>query len=213
MNIIYNRVKQFEGDIMISFIRGILVSKKEESIVVECNHIGYEIFVPLSVFSELPSTSNEVKIYTELYVREDILKLYGFLSEEDIDVFKKLISVSGIGPKGALGILSTLTPDALRIAVLTDDIQAISNAKGIGKKTASKLIIELKDKLKPIDLDSLSSITREQMTSNNYVDEAILGLTGLGYSQSEAVMAIKHVHDHSSTESIIKEALMNLAKE
>lgn len=197
---------------MISFIRGILVSKGEDSIVVECNHMGYEIYVPLTVLSALPSVSNEVKIYTELYVREDVLRLYGFLAHDDIDLFRKLIGVSGIGPKGALGILSTLSPDALRLAVMTDDATAISQAKGIGKKTASKLIIELKDKLKPIALSDLEGVN-DAIVSSSFIDEAILGLTGLGYSQSEAAMAIKHVKDQSSTESIIKGALIYLAKE
>ncbi len=94
---------------MISYIHGILVAKREDSVVIECQHIGYEIFVPLSVISQLPSIGSEVKMHTELYVREDVLRLYGFISDDDIDVFRKLISVSGIGPKGALGILSTLT--------------------------------------------------------------------------------------------------------
>lgn len=198
---------------MISFIRGILVSKREDSIVVECNHIGYEIYVPLSVLSELPSTGNEVKIHTELYVREDILKLFGFVSEDDIDVFRKLISVSGIGPKGALGILSTMTPDALRLAVLTENVAAISQAKGIGKKTAGKLVIELKDKLKPIDLDSLSESDLQMSPSSSLIEEAMLGLTTLGYSQTEALNAVKRVKDHSSVSAIIKSALTNLAKE
>ena len=198
---------------MISFIKGVLISKREDSIVVECNHIGYEIYVPLSVLSHLPSTGSEVKIYTELYVREDILKLFGFTSEDDIDVFRKLISVSGIGPRGALGILSTLTPDALRLAVLTENITAISQAKGIGKKTAGKLIIELKDKLKPIDLDSLRDEDLTMNPSSSLIEEAMLGLTTLGYSQTEALNAVKRVKDHSSVSSIIKSALTNLAKE
>lgn len=197
---------------MISFIRGVLVSRREDSIIVECNHIGYEIFVPLSVLSELPSTGSEVKIHTELYVREDILKLFGFISEDDIDVFRKLISVSGIGPKGALGILSFMTPDALRLAVLTENVAAISQAKGIGKKTAGKLIIELKDKLKPIDLESLSEDSAIG-ASSSLIEEAMLALTSLGYSQTEALNAVKHVKDHSSVSVIIKSALTNLAKE
>lgn len=198
---------------MISFIRGVLVSKREESIVVECNHIGYEIFVPLSVLGELPSTGNEVKIHTELYVREDILKLFGFVSEDDIDVFRKLISVSGIGPKGALGILSSMTPDALRLAVLTENVTAISQAKGIGKKTASKLIIELKDKLKPIDLEDYSDEGQYLTSGSSFVEEAILALTTLGYSQTESLNGVKHCKDTSSTEIIIKQALSYLAKE
>ncbi len=198
---------------MISFIRGILVSKRMDSIVVECNHIGYEIYVPLSVLGELPPTGNEVKIYTELYVREDMLKLFGFISEDDIDVFRKLIGVSGIGPKGALGILSTMTPDALRLAVLTENVAAISQAKGIGKKTAGKLVIELKDKLKPIDLDEIAEVGEAVISQSGFVEEAMLALTALGYSQTESLSAVKHAPDLSSTETVIKSALSYLAKE
>lgn len=198
---------------MISYIRGLLVSKREESIIVECQQIGYEIFVPLSVLSQLPSSGNEVKIYTELYVREDIVKLYGFIAEEDIDIFKQLISVSGIGPKGALGILSTLTPEALKIAILTDNAELISQAKGIGKKTASKIILELKDKLKSISISDLKSYDHENTELLVNFDEAMLALTTLGYTQTEALAAIKQCNDRSSVTSIIKESLIYLAKE
>ncbi len=198
---------------MISYIHGILVAKRIDSVIVECQHIGYEIFVPLSVLTQLPSTGSEVKMYTELYVREDILRLYGFTSEEDIDIFRKLIGVSGIGPKGALGILSTLTPDDLRIAVLTDDAKRISQAKGIGKKTAEKLIIELKDKLKSIDLETLSQSSKDVSGLSTFIDEALLGLTGLGYTETEALHAIKHVKDAESTSELIRQSLIFLAKE
>jgi len=201
---------------MISYIRGILVSKREESIIVECQHMGYEIFVPLSVLSRLPSVGNEVKIHTELYVREDIIKLYGFISEEDIDIFRLLISVSGIGPKGALGILSTLTPDALKIAILTDNVDLISQAKGIGKKTASKIILDLKDKMKSISLGEMSFLQTEGSEASQesiVIEDAILALTSLGYSQTEAMSAMKHIKDFSSISTILKEALVHLAKE
>ncbi len=197
---------------MISYIHGILVAKREDSVVIECQHIGYEIFVPLSVISQLPSIGSEVKMHTELYVREDVLRLYGFISDDDIDVFRKLISVSGIGPKGALGILSTLTPDDLRLAIMTDDSKRISQAKGIGKKTAEKLIIELKDKLKVVDLEVLSAST-EQTLHSTYIDEALMGLTGLGYTETEALHAIKHAQHADSTSELIKQALIFLAKE
>jgi len=198
---------------MISFIRGTLESKPKDSIIVECRGIGYEIYIPLSVHGDLPSLGEEMKIYTEMYVREDLLRLYGFLSEDDIDVFRQLISVSGIGPKGALGILSSLSPDALRLAVLTENVAAISQAKGIGKKTASKLIIELKDKLKPIDLDSFDQTSVANSSQSCFVDEALLALTTLGYTQTESMKGIRHAKDTSSTEVIIKQALSYLAKE
>ena len=198
---------------MISYIQGTLVAKRLDSVIVECQKLGYEIFVPLSVLNQLPSTGTEVKMYTELYVREDILKLYGFMAEADIDIFKKLISVSGIGPKGALGILSTLTPDELKIAVLTDDAKRISQAKGIGKKTAEKLIIELKDKMKSMDIAELLQSNEVHSGSSIFMDEALLGLTGLGYTETEALHAIKNVNNVESTSELIRQALIYLAKE
>lgn len=198
---------------MISYIKGLLVAKKEEVIVVECGHIGYEIYVPLSVIKNLPPLNNEVIIYTELYVREDLIKLYGFTSGEDLEIFKKLITVSGIGPKGALGILSTLTPDALRFAILTDNVDAISEAKGIGKKTASKLIIELKDKLPPLDLSEFTQDDENTSDLNSPIEEAILALTTLGYTQNEAKNATRKVTNKETVSSIIKEALQYLARE
>ena len=132
---------------MIHFIKGILDTVSENQIVVENQGIGFEIMVPLSVVSALPQTGNDVKIYTYMYVREDCQQLFGFLTKDELAMFKLLITVSGIGPKGALGILSVMDADALRFAILADDAVSIAKAPGIGKKTAGKLILELKDKM------------------------------------------------------------------
>ncbi len=198
---------------MIRYIKGELITKKQDYIIVENQWIGYEIYVPYSVLSQLPSAGEQVKIYTELYVREDILRLYGFMRDEDVEMFRYLISVSGIGPKGALGILSTMTPDELRYAILTEDVTAISKAKGIGKKTASKLILDLKDKVKAIALTVDIKTPLDEHIDQGHIEEAVLGLTGLGYSQKEALEAVKKAQDKTSTSSIIKEALYYLAKE
>ena len=131
---------------MIAFIKGILNTVSEDRIVVENNGVGFEILVPGSVVGALPQVGNEVKIYTYTYVREDALQLYGFLTRDELDMFKLLITVSGIGPKGALGILTVMDADTLRFAILSDDSKSIAKAPGIGAKTASKLILELKDK-------------------------------------------------------------------
>lgn len=131
---------------MIAFVKGILDSVSEDKIVVENQNIGFEILVPGSVVSELPQVGNTVKIYTYTYVREDALQLYGFLTKDSMDMFKLLITVNGIGPKAALGILTAMDTDALRLAILSDDAKTIAKAPGIGPKTASKLILELKDK-------------------------------------------------------------------
>ena len=198
---------------MIAFVKGILDSVSEDKIVVENQNIGFEILVPGSVVSELPQVGNTVKIYTYTYVREDALQLYGFLTKDSMDMFKLLITVNGIGPKAALGILTAMDTDALRLAILSDDAKTIAKAPGIGPKTASKLILELKDKI------SLADTLGEQsaMVSAGAVDsktnanraEAIEALTALGFSASEAVKAVSGVKDIEtlSTEAIIKAAL------
>ena len=136
---------------MISYIKGELTEIFDDAIVVENNGIGFNIRVPASVISEFSVVGEQVKVYTYLQIREDAHSLYGFLTRDDLDIFKMLINVNGIGPKGALAILSTITPDDLRFAVLSDDVKLISSAPGIGAKTAQKLIIEFKDKIKLAD--------------------------------------------------------------
>lgn len=198
---------------MISYIKGELAEITENGIVVECNQIGYEINVPLSVMNELPNTGDEVKIYTYLYVREDALKLYGFLTRDDLLIFKLLITVNGIGPKGALGILSTITPDDLRFAVLADDVKTISKAPGIGKKTAGKLILELKDKLKLEDAFATKLEKNEAIQTNtsssDIRNEAIMALTALGYSSGDAMKAVRKVTitENMEVEEVLKSSL------
>lgn len=205
---------------MIHFVKGKLDTVSEQMIVVENQGIGFEILVPLSVVSNLPQTGNEVKIYTYTYVREDALQLYGFLSRDELTMFKLLITVNGIGPKGALGILSVMDVDALRFAVMADDAKSISKAPGIGAKTASKLILELKDK---IDYeDAVESVLTTGATSSSggnvsedagyAANEAIQALVALGYTSTEAVKAVKKVEltSKQTVEDILKAALKNL---
>lgn len=201
---------------MISYIKGIITYKQEEYIFVETNNIGYEVFVPKSIVAELPGIDQEVKIFTYLYVREDVMRLYGFLSMEDLQVFKELITVSGIGPKGALSILATLTPDSLRVAVITNNVELISSVKGIGKKTAGKLVIELKDKLEKLSLDEVMSGEEVQVTSaaeSKNIEEALEALVALGYKAYEVNKALRHVDASLDVEDIIKQAFSNLTKE
>lgn len=202
---------------MISYIKGELAEIFDEYIVVETASIGYEIRVPMSVVNTLPSIGSDVKIYTYLYVREDALNLYGFLSKDDLTVFKLLITVNGIGPKGALGILSTITPDDLRFAVLSDDVKAISKAPGIGTKTASKLILELKDKLKLEDaFEQKLQNSIEGTNLNSSMDaknEAIQALVALGYSNSDALKAVRQVNitEDMDVETILKQSLKKIS--
>ena len=131
---------------MYSYIKGILAELLEDAVVVENQGVGYRILISGRVLDELPPVGEEVKIYTYTYVREDQLALFGFLTRDDLSVFQLLIGVSGIGPKGALSVLSAMSADDLRFAVLGDDARAIERVPGIGKKTAQRLLIELKDK-------------------------------------------------------------------
>lgn len=182
---------------MISYIKGELTEVFEDTVVVETNGIGYNIRVPGSVLDRLPSVGSSVRIYTYLYVKEDAMNLFGFLSRDDLSVFKLLLNVSGIGPKGALAILSTIGPDDLRFAVLSEDVKTISSAPGIGAKTAKRLIIELKDKLKLAEVFETALANKEKVSSENDVllakNEAVEALVALGYASAQAMKAVQQV--------------------
>lgn len=205
---------------MINYIVGKLVYITENSIVVENGGIGYEIFVPLSVAGRAGQIGSEVKIYTYMYVREDLLQLFGFIEKDELDLFKLLITVSGIGPKGALGILGAMSADDLRFAVLADDAKTIAKAPGIGAKTAGKLIIELKDKLKLRDVvedafvkgNSEGSIASSGDAALQMVSDAVAALAALGYSPSDAMKAVKSVESgtYSTVEELLKLSLKKI---
>lgn len=202
---------------MIYFIKGELAIVQENRIVVENGGIGYQILVPLSVASNLPPAGSEVKIYTYTYVREDAFQLYGFLTNDELEMFQLLITVNGIGPKGALGILSAMDVDSLRFAILSDDAKTISKAPGIGGKTASKLILELKDKVNFEEavesvLDSSHAAGGAAGDKGDAGNDAIQALVALGYTATEAVKAVKRVEftEEMTVEDILKAALKNL---
>lgn len=200
---------------MISYIKGELVEVTENSIVLDHQGMGFSIMMPGSILDKLPQIGSELKVHTYLYVKEDILDLYGFLTRDDLKIFKLLITVNGIGPKGALAILSALSPDDLRFAVLAGDAKTISKAPGIGSKTAQKLIIELKDKLKIEDV--LDGAGEGYVSQANMADtasaEAVMALTSLGYSAADATRAVRMVENVQSmdSEAILKAALKKLA--
>ena len=202
---------------MYAYIKGILAEITEDAIIVENQGIGYEIAVPGQVFDYLPSVGEEVKIYTFHYVREDAILLYGFLTKEDVRIFKMLIGVSGIGPKGALSILSVLSTDDLRFSILGDDAKAIAKAPGVGAKTAQRVIIELKDKLSLEDAFEQKLANQAQKAELNPAvgvkNEAILALTSLGYSQSEALKVLQgiEISPDDQVEDVLKMALKQMA--
>lgn len=204
---------------MIAYIKGEVAWIEEERIVLESGNIGYNIMMPASSFDTQDLVGKEVKIYTHLNVREDAMQLYGFLNLDELKTFRLLLGVNGIGPKAALGILSGLTTDELRFAVLSDDVKTISKAPGIGKKTAQKLILELKDK---IDLEEVFETKQEharetegKMESkeeNAAKKDAVDALTALGYSSTEALRAVRQtgVTPDMDVETILKLTLKNM---
>ena len=203
---------------MISYIRGTLAEKNEDSAVVEAHGVGYQIFVPVPVLSELPPLGESVQIYTYFSVREDGMSLFGFLSRQDLAMFKQLIGVNGIGPKSALGILSALRPDVLRMAVASGDAKTISRAPGVGPKTAQRIILDLKDKIRPEDvlaggLEESLAVPEEISGVGQAGKEAVEALTALGYSAAEAAGAVKKVKitEEMTAEDVLKGALRHLA--
>lgn len=201
---------------MYSYIKGILTDMEEDLVVVEAGGIGYNIYTTGQAFRYLPAVGEEVRLYTYLNVREDAMILYGFLTKDDLRVFRLLIGVNGIGPKGALAILSVMTTDDLRFAVLADDAKAIAKAPGIGAKTAQRVILELKDKLSLEDAieQKFEHAAAEVAGDNkNIRTEAVQALVALGYSSSEALKAVNGVElkEDADVEYLLKAALKNMA--
>ena len=179
---------------MITFLRGEVVSVTEKRLVLDVNHVGFQVGISARDAANMPPVGEEVLIYTYMSVREDAISLYGFLSEDDLEIYKLLITVSGIGPKGGLGILSIMSADDLRMAVLADDSKTIAKAPGIGPKTAKKLILELKDKVSAKEmLEHLQNKAGDSQSSafEAAKEEAVQIMVALGFSRSEAVRAVR----------------------
>ncbi len=199
---------------MISYLYGELIAVEKEKVVVEVYGIGYGIFMSSRSFDLLPPIGSKIKLHTYMNVREDAVQLFGFLTKEELDFFKLLITVNGIGPKGGLGILSKLSVDELRLSVLSGDVKAICKAPGIGKKTAEKLIIELKDKLDIEEVlnhtEGTASAQVSAMTDDAHT-EAVQALIALGYGNAESLRAVKAVAlENPTAEDILKEALKRM---
>lgn len=202
---------------MIAYLKGIVAEVTETKVVLDVNNIGFQIFISSREAAAMPGRGEEVKIYTYMNVKEDAMQLYGFLNEDDLEMYRLLLNVNGIGPKAALGILSVLTADDLRFAVLSDDVKSISKAPGIGGKTAQKMILELKDKLSLEDAFekrfAASAKAAEASEMNDAKAEAVQALTALGYSNSDALKAVRkaEITEEMDTETILKLALKQMA--
>lgn len=190
---------------MIGSIKGQIILKTDKFIIVETSGVGYKINVSPDTLSKLNNKDSEIFFWIHTHVREDILDLYGFINREELEFFEMLINVSGIGPKGALSILSVASIDTLKRAISTGDISYLTKVSGIGKKTAEKIIIELRDKMQ--------NKTEEEKTGTSLRDEldALEALKSLGYSQNEAREALKKVSSDANTNTKIREALKVLS--
>lgn len=203
---------------MIAFLKGMIEEINEKSVLLDVGGVGYEIYMPAGSASQLSRTGEEIKIHTYMQVSENGIGLYGFLTKDELHIFKLLITVNGIGPKGAVGILSAMSANDLRLAVLSDDDKAIAKAPGVGPKTAKKVILELKDKLHLEDaLEEFQGGTQMPAVSENETNrermEAVQALTALGYSNSDALKAVRMADngDAVTTEELLKRALKQLA--
>lgn len=198
---------------MIGYIKGAVEGISADYILLECHDIGYQIYTSGMALARIPM-HQEMKIYTYLHVREDGVTLFGFPTTEELNTFKLLIGVSGIGPKVALAVLSALTVQELALAVMAGDTKTITKANGIGAKGAARLIMELKDKMQVEDAFATTEIsdTTDIATSQDSVQDTVMALVSLGYSDTEALKAIKQVPgaDMMDSEQLLKAALKKI---
>ena len=194
---------------MYNYIKGKLIESGENYVVVESGNIGYELNVSANTAAELSAAEGEVKIYCFLSVREDDMSLFGFATKQEKSMFVKLVSVSGVGPKLALTVLSGMTAGQFAAAVVKGDVTALSKTKGVGKKTAERIVLELKDKVnKDYTSEETVSAVKADVTEVN--EEAVLALMTLGYNRHEASEAVKRVQkDGMTLEQLIFTALKN----
>ena len=193
---------------MYSYISGKIADKATNYVVIDNNGIGYKIFMSQTAIEKLPYVGENQKVYTYYYVREDNISLYGFLSNEELRMFELLLSVSGIGAKSAIQILSNITPSSFALAVITNDISAIVKIPGIGKKTAERMILELKDKLKTEQAINKDNKIEQAIIEDNKDNEAISALQVLGYTRKEIEKALEKIElQNLSVEEIIRKAL------
>ena len=196
---------------MYAFISGTIEDKTENSVVVNCNGVGYEIFVSTNTVSALPNIGEFAKVHTYLAVREDAFLLYGFLNKDEKNLFLELITVSGVGPKMALVILSSLKVSDLINCIAAGDVKTISQAKGVGKKTAERIVLELKGKIGELSSVTVSDFTMLTGVTSTACDEATELLVNMGLSKFDALKLVKKVAvEGDSTENIIQKALKNM---
>lgn len=207
---------------MIAYVNGILESLEEGNAVIDVGGVGLNVNISGSTMDRMPGIGEAVKLYTYTNVKEDAFTLFGFLSRDELSLFKMLITVSGIGPKGGLSILSVMSPDDLRFAIIAGDSHAIAKAPGIGKKTAERITLELRDKIKATEDDMLgtgAAVTSDDLSGDaaSARDEAVAALVALGYNSADAMKAVRKVikadeSAASDTEKLLKLSLKEMLR-
>ena len=200
---------------MINYLQGILVHKSPTKLVVEVNGVAFEVNITLFCYENLGEIGQKTKVLTYLHVREDILQLYGFKTNSERELFMHLISAPGIGPKKAQVILSSVAAAQLQRYIIEEDLSALTSLSGVGKKTAQRLILDLKDKVLSIDdMDRLPRKSEDMQTIDNLIDEAVAALTSLGFNKNSAQMVVLKIvrknNQEISLEELIKQSLQNL---
>lgn len=198
---------------MYAYIYGEIIEKEPENIVIECNGIGYNIHVAQGMLAKFPSIGQMTRIYTYTSVREDAFWLYGFSTKDELALFKQLITVSGIGPKAAMGILSVMEVDTIRLAIISQDAKMIAKAPGVGAKSASRIVLELKDKIKPEDVIGKPVEDKEDSAVSMVKQEATEALVALGYTVSDAYKVLQKldITEDARVEDVIKMALRQIS--
>lgn len=198
---------------MIASLRGTLIYTDNTSAVVECSGVGFRLAVTKNTLYRLPQKGKEVFLYTFLAVREDALDLYGFIDADELEAFRLITGVNGVGAKIGIAILSEFSPSQLRIYIASGDAKALTAASGVGIKLAQRIVLELKDKVGAIEADdSIDLKAVGNATLNSSTKEAVAALVSLGYTQSEASLAVGRLDTSLSTEELIKQALKQLAR-
>lgn len=199
---------------MIYNVRGTLTYTDINYAVVECGGVGFKCFVSMTTLKELPSLGKETNLYTYLAVREDAMDLFGFATQQELDAFKLLITVSGVGPKAAMAVLSVLPPDRLSVAVSSGDVKSIQSAQGVGKKTAERIVLELKDKMLGIAPSNAAAVQSIQaVASNSDAQEAVEVLVSLGFNQSDAATVVGAMDKGLSVDDMIRKGLKQLSSQ
>ena len=198
---------------MYAYIYGEIIEKEPENLVIECNHIGYNIHIAPGMLPKFPAIGQMARVYTYTSVREDAFWLYGFTSKDELSLFKLLITVSGIGPKAAMGILSVMDVDTIRLAVISQDAKMIAKAPGVGAKSASRIVLELKDKIKPEDVIGKPVDDEEDSVIGTLRQEATEALVSLGYTVSDAYKVLQKldINEDTRVEDVIKMALRQIS--